>query len=294
MTMLGQLETLVVLSELGTMQRAAVRLRVTQSAVSKRVAALEAELGARLVERTGRHVRLTARAQLLCERARPLLAEVRRALEDGGSGEQRLTLGISDSVLASFGPALLKRALLDAPQLRLTINAHRSPLAVDLVRSGEYALALVAGRADQVKDLLTEALCHEAMVIVGADEQAPGLRAGRALRLATIEPRSATWRAIEQPLSALCRARRLRLELEHPVQSFTALTQLALHGFFHALVPLGVARALRVSEARLRRLPAPGLFRPLHLVGRKSAFQSPAIACFAAALSRNARELDLT
>ena len=36
----------------------------------------------------------------------------------------------------------VRRAL---PELDLIVNGHRSPVAIDRVRSGEYALALVAG-----------------------------------------------------------------------------------------------------------------------------------------------------
>ena len=46
--MIANLEALAALADLGTMTRAAARLRITQSAVSKRIAALEGELSLRL------------------------------------------------------------------------------------------------------------------------------------------------------------------------------------------------------------------------------------------------------
>ena len=60
--MLDQLDALRALHETGTTRRAATRLRVTQSAVSKRIAALEERVGAPLLERHGRNVRLTPAA----------------------------------------------------------------------------------------------------------------------------------------------------------------------------------------------------------------------------------------
>lgn len=291
--MLANLETLVLLSELGTMQQVATRQRVSQSAVSKRIATLEAELGEVLCERSGRRVRLTPRAQELIERARPLLAELKQSLGEREQRNQRLSLGVSESVLGSFGPPLLSRAVSEVPGLSLALNAHRSPVAIDLVRSGEYALCLVAGDAGDLPDLLAEPLCEEAMVIVSGAQRPPRLRRGQELRLSTIEPHSATWRAISRPLASFARERSLTLSVDHTLQSFMALTQLALHGFFDALVPIGVARALGVPRDRLIRLPAPGLRRPVSLVGRKSAFHSPLIAQFARALGTAARELDL-
>ena len=163
--MLAALETLIVLAELGTMQRTATRLRITQSAVSKRIATLEQDLGTSLVEPVGRRVRLTPRALSLCERAGPLLAELRGNLQPEARPTRRLTIGVSESVLASFGPRLLRAALLEVPGLELDINTHRSPLAVDLVRSGlddtmrlayqEMRTELMAN--DSINDLRTAA-----------------------------------------------------------------------------------------------------------------------------------------
>ena len=63
--MLDQLEALRALKEEGTTARAAVRLRLTQSAISKRIDALEAEVGAPLIEAHGRGCRLTPAGEAL-------------------------------------------------------------------------------------------------------------------------------------------------------------------------------------------------------------------------------------
>ena len=49
--MIDNLEALVALAECGTMSKAALRLSITQSAVSKRIANLQVQLGKPLVER---------------------------------------------------------------------------------------------------------------------------------------------------------------------------------------------------------------------------------------------------
>ncbi|MFZ8913437.1 MAG: helix-turn-helix domain-containing protein, partial [Pseudomonadales bacterium] len=58
--MIENLETLVTLSKTGTMMEAATVLKISQSAVSKRVAALERQYDRALIERRGRRVVLTA------------------------------------------------------------------------------------------------------------------------------------------------------------------------------------------------------------------------------------------
>lgn len=288
--MLDSLEALILLSELGTMQRVATRMRISQSAVSKRIAALQVHVGEAVCERLGRHVRLTSRGQELVERARPLLSALKGTLGDGDFRNQRIVLGVSESVLASWGPALLRAALAETPELSLNLNAHRSPVAMDLVRSGDYALCLVAGDTGAAPDLLVEPLCQEAMVIVSASERPPRLRKGKEWKVSTIESRSATWRAIERPLQSFARQRSLSLSIDHSLQSFAALTQLALHGFFDALVPRGIACSLGVPAQRILRLPSPGIERPVSLVGRKTAFHNPLVARFAASLAKCAEK----
>ena len=59
-------------------RRAATRLGVTPAAVSKAVAKLEDELGARLLVRTSRHVSLTAEGAQFLERCRVAIASMQR------------------------------------------------------------------------------------------------------------------------------------------------------------------------------------------------------------------------
>ena len=65
--MFDQIETLSTLAATGTMTRTATQLRITQSTVSKRIAALEREVGQPLTEAHGRGVRLTPVGHRLLE-----------------------------------------------------------------------------------------------------------------------------------------------------------------------------------------------------------------------------------
>ena len=70
---LNELRGFCVAADLGTLGRAAVRLRVSQPSLSKRLASLEAKVGARLLERSARGVALTTAGRQLYRHARPLL-----------------------------------------------------------------------------------------------------------------------------------------------------------------------------------------------------------------------------
>ena len=84
----GALECLAAIIEEGGFERAARRLCVTQSAVSQRLRALEAQVGAVLVVRS-RPLRLTAAGQLLLKHTRAmrlLRADLERDLKELAPG----------------------------------------------------------------------------------------------------------------------------------------------------------------------------------------------------------------
>ena len=70
--MFANLEALAALAKEGTMSRAALVLKISQSAVSKRIHSLEDELGRTLLEARGRRVHLTPFACRLLETSQPL------------------------------------------------------------------------------------------------------------------------------------------------------------------------------------------------------------------------------
>src|SRR5215831_4049535 len=114
--MLDGIDALLALAATGTVSEAAARLRLTQSAVSKRLHALQAELGVVLVERDGRRLRLTADAVAFLERARPLVAELRGLARPAArAARASFTLALADSIASSWGPDVVRRALRGVP-----------------------------------------------------------------------------------------------------------------------------------------------------------------------------------
>ncbi|WP_419615278.1 LysR family transcriptional regulator, partial [Thiolapillus sp.] len=71
----GSLRTFVAVADSGSFSAAAQQLYLTQPAVSKRLAALEAELNIRLFDRIGRNVRLTHAGEELLPKAREILLQ---------------------------------------------------------------------------------------------------------------------------------------------------------------------------------------------------------------------------
>ncbi|MCQ4160404.1 LysR family transcriptional regulator [Roseomonas sp. GC11] len=139
------LDSFVTVVEEGSIAAAARRLHLTPAALAQRIQALEAEMGAKLLLRSGRAVAPSAAGLAILERARALLREVRdlRDLATGGGLAGELRLGAIATGLTGLLPPLLARMAERYPAL----EAHISPgISAELYRRvlvGELDAALI-------------------------------------------------------------------------------------------------------------------------------------------------------
>jgi len=114
---LRRLRTFVAVAELGTVSKAALRLRITQPALSRQIMDLQQELGFRLFDRVGRGLTLTAEGEQFLGHCRGVLAHVdalgERAeiLRRGDTGVLKVAAPphTIESVLAAFLPRYAER-----------------------------------------------------------------------------------------------------------------------------------------------------------------------------------------
>lgn len=139
------LRTFVAVAEQMSFRRAADRLFVSQPTVTAHVAALEAEVGARVFERRPR-LALTAVGEALLPYARRLLAlhaEAEEHLAAVRAGRhERLRLVASIFVAASTLPHALRVLLAERPQLQLSLRTAFSPQVLQAVTDGDADLGL--------------------------------------------------------------------------------------------------------------------------------------------------------
>jgi DNA-binding transcriptional LysR family regulator len=124
--------------ETGSFARAAERLGVSVSSVSRQVADLEAHLDTRLLHRTTRRLSLTESGRLFYERCVQLLADLEEAEQTAhaGSARPRGTLRLSGPI--TFGARHLAPAIaaFAARHPEVRFDVELSDRAVDLVEEG--------------------------------------------------------------------------------------------------------------------------------------------------------------
>lgn len=146
---LDAVQAFIRIAELGSFTRAAEAMRTTQGAVSLKLKRLEERLDCRLVERTPRHVQLSARGAVFLDHARELLAAHERALAQFAGVRQRLAIGISDHVAGPELPALIARMNAHDPHLLIEIRIGSSGTLLQSFDRREIDAVIVRLHADR-------------------------------------------------------------------------------------------------------------------------------------------------
>jgi len=141
------LKTFLSLAETGSFSRTAEALFVTQPAVSKRIAALEASVGTSLFDRIGKTVQLTEAGHALIPGSRRIINEMDetlRILENlHGDTRGKLRMATSHHVGLHRLPAVLRKYTNLYPDVELDIQFMDSEQAVPKLLRGEIELAIV-------------------------------------------------------------------------------------------------------------------------------------------------------
>ena len=163
-------------AETRSFSSAAEDLHLTQPAVSKRVAALEAELGTLLFNRLGRRVDLTEAGQALLPHARDItgqLARARQSIDDlHGAVSGRLRLATSHHIGLHRLPPVLREYSERFPQVSLDIDFIDSEQAFDALHRGRVELAIVTLPPQRDDALLSRAIWPDPLVFMASSEHA--------------------------------------------------------------------------------------------------------------------------
>jgi DNA-binding transcriptional LysR family regulator len=142
-----RLRVLVAVARRGSLTAAAKDLHYSQPSVSHHLARLEAETGAKLIQRAGRGIRLTEAGRLLAERAADIISRLDATADElaahVGLHSGRVRLAAFPSAIGTFVPEAAVRLSRCHPGLRLDLTETEPPEALRLLRSGRIDVAVI-------------------------------------------------------------------------------------------------------------------------------------------------------
>jgi DNA-binding transcriptional LysR family regulator len=144
--MLPQMRVFLVALEEGSLNRAAARLRMSQSALSRQMQALEAEVGGALFERTSSGIRPTDAGHALARAIAPVLADYETALAEArrlARGQRDLLrVGYLGSVAHTFLDPALTALRQTHPEVKVKLQDLSPGEQIAALRRGEIDLAI--------------------------------------------------------------------------------------------------------------------------------------------------------
>ena len=174
---LRDLHVLLTVVQLGSMAKAAHRLRVSQPAISKSVADLEHALDVRLLDRGPQGVEPTIYGHALVQRGMAVFDELRQGVSDieflANSAVGEVRVACHESLVAAFLPAIVSRLGEQYPGISVRIDQMSMPISFEARRLRERNVDVIIARGSldaSAGDLQAEALFEESLIVVaGAD-----------------------------------------------------------------------------------------------------------------------------
>jgi DNA-binding transcriptional LysR family regulator len=172
-----RLRVIAAIAEHGSVTKAAKHLHYAQPSVSHHLARLEAETGARLVQRVGRGIRLTPEGEMLARRAVEIIGRVDAAEAElevmAGLRAGRVRIAGFQSALSTIVPEAAAAMRRDHPGIELRLVDAHPVAALAMLREGDIDAAIVFRYDDDLpSDVRGVHLFDDPMFLVGLE---PGL-----------------------------------------------------------------------------------------------------------------------
>ncbi len=145
---LDQIETFLAVVAARSFSKAAKRLNTTQPNVSLRIAALERELGKRLLDRSNREVTPTPEGRafaVYAERMSLLREQARMAVADPETLAAVVRLGVSETIVHDWLPEFIRRVNQTYPRVELELTVDTTPHLRDLLVTRELDMGFLLG-----------------------------------------------------------------------------------------------------------------------------------------------------
>lgn len=277
------LRALVAVAEGRSFHRAAQQLNLSQPALSRRIQKLEQSVGAVLIDRTTRHVRLTAAGREVLPLIRRMLDEFDGSLvgrmADGERQAGRITLASVPSATVRFLPQVLQQFAQDYRNTRVRILDLSATECAEAVRTGEAEFGLSLPVSTDA-DLSYEPLYDDPYGLVCRKDD-PLASLGHVTwvdladrRLVTVHRASGNRTTLEAGLAA----RGIHPNWFYEVTRLTSALALVDAGLGPSILPRLACAGPEARDLVWRPLGEPVIVRTIGLLKRPSAPISPAAA----------------
>jgi len=286
MVTLVQLRVIDAVRRHGSVTAAAKELRYTQPSISHHLARLETELGARLLQRVGRGIRLTAAGRLLADRAAEIVGRVDSATAELsaliGLNAGRVRLAGFNSVMSSLVPQAATLLAQQHPGLELSlIDAHPED-ALQQLRSGHVDVAVIFRYDDTAPEDDSVRLVHlldDPLFLLTTD-------GGTTLTAHKETPWIAGCERCRRHLMEMCENAGFSPRLAYTTDDMVVMQSLVAAGMGVTTTPGLALRAHRHPAITTTRLPVPP--RQIYAATFGDPPDPPATAALVAALTQTA------
>lgn len=285
---LRDLETLLAVSQSGSMAKAAKVLSVSQPAVSKAIAELEDTLGVPMFDRTAKGVEVTNYGRAFIKWASAVFDDIRQGvkeiefLSDPESGELRI--GATEPMVAGILPVILARLSARYPRIAYQIFAYgaRAQQYSDLY---ERKIDLTLGRAldPGSEEFRTEILFDEPLQVVAGSKNPLVKR--RKIKLSELAdepwtlPYSST--VVGQMITEAFHASGLKLPQRGVVcNSVQMHCSLAANGRYLAMLPQSLLRFGQFNSLRVLPVDLDAKMIPVGITALRNRTISPIVQLF--------------
>lgn len=293
---LVQLRAFVAVVDAGSFSAAAAALGLGQPTLSTHLRNLEAEVGAPLLDRSARALRLTTAGEILLADTREILALTEAALDRVDRVGTRpvsgtLRIGGTSTAGERYLPEQLSSFLGRYPDVKVELSISNTSDVIDGLTTGTLAMAVVAGLHD-APTLTTTPVGHEEQIVIVAGDH---VLAGQAttpseLRGTTIlvrEPGSSTRRYQDELIDSWS----IRGAVVNTIASTSGIINAVAAGLGIACVPAVAARdALTLGRVSTLGLDPRPPDRPLTLIRKRDRPLNRVEELFLDHLERNSEE----
>jgi LysR family hydrogen peroxide-inducible transcriptional activator len=276
-----QLKYFCAVAKTGNFTRAAAQEHVAQPSLSQQVQKMEHELGAKLFDRLGRGVRLTAFGQTFLPRAQAILRELSEATSEihqmAGSESGTIVFGSIPTIAPYFLPRRVSQFLKRHPQVRLQMVEEITPVLLTRLQEGTMDMALVALPVPGAEFVCREILKEPMYLVVPnthrlTREKSVALKDAEADRFLLLKE----GHCFRESVISACQRSRTKLNVVFESGQFSSILAMVSAGMGISVVPEMAVES--VKGCRFIPLVDDAAYRRIGLIWMRNHFQTRAEA----------------